>query len=250
MGQKIHPVGLRLGITTGCRERWLVRSSKTRQRWVVQDKAIRDYLHKNFKEAYIKDILLLRQDPNSIDRNDGKPVNVIDVKIISGDPVVIKAEQVENKLEKALAKVCLESRIPGMWPKRPEFRIFIHHLRLKNPDHHAARIADDIIEDIENRIPFRKALKGIVNGLQVKGKKRKPRKAGDPVELKCLQGVRIQLSGRLNGAEIARVEWFKQGRVPLQTLRAKIDYVSKTAKTTQGMLGIKVWTFRGEMKPN
>ena len=285
MGQKIHPRGLRLGITQLNKERWIARANVTRSRWLLQDEAMRLYLKETFdksgmdvkKRAGLIEVYMVRQQAG-IDIDTRDHVNVIDVKIFAADPWQIcdpNDDEALALLGKKLASICDKKRMPGMWLGRPEFRVFPHLYSMKDPNHQAYMIAMVLVHELENRASFRAAFKKALREIQTiqyaerpqkkraqrKGKfkglnKSKEPNANEPNEpqplekkaLTVLKGVKIQLSGRLNGAEIARTEWFKQGRVPLQTLRADIDYVSQTAKTTHGILGVKVWTFRGEKR--
>lgn len=249
MGQKIHPLGLRLGITQKHRSQWIARVNITRWRWLLQDKAIREYLYKEFKEAGIGEIIILRKQQVLNQMYD--PLDLIEVQIWAANANNIcntnNYERVLPKLGEKLGEVCSKKQFPGMWLFKPEFKIYPRVFQIEDAQHQANAIADELIKELEDRTPFRKALKKVINNLHEKppvGKNKNKSKR----KLSILKGVRIQLSGRLNGAEIARIEWSKYGRVPLQTLRADMDYVSKTAKTTHGILGIKVWTFKGEKR--
>nr|QUX32844.1 30S ribosomal protein S3 [Blidingia minima] len=232
MGQKIHPLGLRLGITQEHDSKWITRETFTRWRWLMQDKAIRDFLNTNYKEALLEKIII-RRDQTALDKKSLDPINIVRVWIYAENPQALlkfgKSHSLKVISEK-LRLVCTNTKLIDSWAKTPEYKILPRIYQIDSSAHKASGIARNLIEKLENRTPFRRALKRTISELQTRERK----------------GVRIQLSGRLNGADIARVEWYKQGRVPLQTLRAQIDYVSKAAKTTHGMLGVKVWTFTGE----
>ena len=142
--------------------------------------------------------------------------------------IVGRSKEPLNELKDLLEQVCEKQRAFNNLPKS---QIILNVLKVQNPYASASIIADSLIEQLEQRVPFRAALK----------------KSLERIRVAKLEGVKIQISGRLNGAEIARTEWVRKGRVPLQTLRADIDYSSKSAKTIYGILGIKVWTFKGEV---
>lgn len=417
MGQKIHPVGFRLGFNKQYHSIWFARSNITRWCWLMQDKIIRDYLYKTYPEASIKQIDIHRYQPRRELVTDLFS-DYIQIYISAGNPMIIHKTQTEKEaLINKLQKICEKPQVLTSWIPRPMIQIKYDLIPLNNTIHQAYGIADYIIEALEKRTRFRQALKKTISKLQDDPPKSKPRRSNrkenfdqrpgnqakgmgrfdsdkkkkstfasglkqskqektystqpnqptrnrDPkvtkqqssgamqqkstkkptiasnrskqtkppvlntakkqisakkgqgtknatldqkntinskfpstqqqkkttvpttrIKLKkrtihykritvenlhkrkqrfnyrCvpttsqkrhekkllfLKGVRIQLAGRLNGAEMARVEWYKQGRVPLQTLRANIDYVSKTAQTTHGILGIKVWTYHGE----
>jgi small subunit ribosomal protein S3 len=233
MGQKIHPLGFRLGITQEHRSKWFAKS-KDYPRLVLEDKKLRDYLFQEYPSAGIVDIKIYREQmTQDIETKEFVEVTEITVyaavpgKFIgrsktSGNKITI------NELRENLEKVCNLERLKQ---NLPPIRIVLTLLKVQNPYSSASVIADYLIAQLEERVPFRSALRKSFRRIEKSTK---------------LQGIKIAISGRLNGAEIARSEWVRKGRVPLQTLRADIDYSAKTAKTIYGILGIKVWTFRGE----
>jgi small subunit ribosomal protein S3 len=232
MGQKIHPLGFRLGVTQEHRSKWFA-NSHDYSKFVLEDNQLREMILKKYPTANIVDICISRRQTTQ-DLETKQPVDIIEVSIHTAIPGKIIGRQKENisQLKDVLEKFCQKERLKNhLFGSSPsQIRILLNILKVQNPYSSAAVIADSLIEQLEQRVPFRAALK----------------KALERIRLAKLEGVKIQISGRLNGAEIARSEWVRKGRVPLQTLRADIDYSSKTAKTIYGILGIKVWAFKGE----
>lgn len=226
MGQKVHPLGFRLGVIQEHRSKWFAKSSDY-PRLVLEDKKLRDFLFQTYPSANTVDILIQRhqttqtiQTKESIDR--------VEISIYAAAPgKIIKAPTDIFELKKSLEKLCQKERLKNQLPK---IEITLNVYKVQNPFSSASVIADSLIGQLEKRVAFRRALKTVLN----------------KVRLAKLEGIKIEISGRLNGAEIARSEWVRKGRVPLQTLRADIDYCSKTAETIYGILGIKVWAFKGE----
>lgn len=209
MGQKIHPLGLRIGITQQHRSRWFAKPHLYAA-LIQEDRQIRTYLQQRFKNAGVARIHLIRKS----DR--------LDVEILTARPGTIlgqKGALLKQLREDLAAQIKCASQVA------------VHVIELEEPDLEATLIADLVAEQLEKRTAFRRAIR---DGMQ------RAKRAG-------ARGIKIQVSGRLNGAEIARSEWVRDGRVPLHTLRADIDYVHRTAKTIYGILGIKVWIFRGEV---
>jgi small subunit ribosomal protein S3 len=227
MGQKIHPLGFRLGITQEHRSKWYAKSSDY-PRLVLEDKKLRDTLFKQYPKANIVDIIIQRRQTTQ-DLETKESVDVVEVFIYTAVPgkIIGRSKATITELKESLEKLCQVTRLKQ---DLPQIRIILTILKVQNPYSSASVIADYLIEQLEQRIPFRAALK----------------KALERIRLAKLEGIKIEISGRLNGAEIARSEWVRKGRVPLQTLRADIDYSAKTAKTIYGILGIKVWAFKGE----
>lgn len=227
MGQKIHPLGFRLGITQEHRSKWFA-NSHDYSKLVLEDSQLREILFKKYPTANIVDIFISRKQTTQ-DITNKDLIDVVEIEIHAAVPGKIIGRQKENisQLKDYLETFCQKERLKK---KQPQIQIILNILKVQNPYSSAAVIADYLIEQLEQRIPFRAALK----------------KALERIRLAKLEGVKIQISGRLNGAEIARSEWVRKGRVPLQTLRADIDYSAKTAKTIYGILGIKVWAFKGE----
>ena len=211
MGQKIHPIGFRLGITKEHKSRWY--ADKRRYPELLQeDLAVRKHIEKNLSNAGIADIRIERK------------ADQIDLAIHTARPGVVVGrggsgiEQLRTALQKNLG----ENR-----------QIRINVIEVSRVDADAALIAEYITQQLERRVSFRRVVRQAIQRAQ-------------RAEVK---GIKIQVGGRLNGAEIARTEWVREGRVPLHTLRADIDYSYRTAQTTYGILGVKVWVFKGEIIP-
>ena len=234
MGQKIHPLGLRLGITQKHRSKWFA-TKKNYPRLMLEDRFFRNYLLKTYPKAKIVDIHVLR-DPTLEKKETDEKFEKTTVVIYTPIPrEMVGKKEPKKKLEELRVKlldICTKERKKQ---NAPTLLLNLKLLPVRRPYGEASMIADDLIEQLEKRTSFRKALKKTLFRM----------KRGEVFE-KVLQGTRIQISGRLNGAEIARIEWTRKGRVPLHTLRADVGYVSKTAKTIYGILGIKVWTFTKE----
>lgn len=208
MGQKIHPLGFRLGITQEHRSHWFAKPTQYRQ-LVQEDSYIRSYLKTKLANAGIAGINIQRKaDQVEIELRTARPGVIIGK---NGKGV----ESTIRDLQQTLAT-------------KRKFRIAITYV--PEADFEASLIGEFIAQKLEARAPFRRAMKQAIQ---------RATRAG-------VEGIKIQVSGRLNGAEIARTEWAREGRVPLQTLRANIDYNYCQAKTIYGILGIKVWIFRGE----
>ena len=223
MGQKTHPLGFRLGVTQQHRSKWFA-NQHDYPFLILQDKLLREKILSKYPDANIVDIFINR---NQITQN-LEEMTLISISIHTAVPGKIVGS-VSGTLD-ALS-VELESLCEKHSSKTLKSQILVSVTKVQNPYSSASIISDYLIEQLEQRVPFRAALK----------------KALERIRLAKLEGVKIQISGRLNGAEIARTEWVRKGRVPLQTLRADIDYASKSAKTIYGILGIKVWTFKGEL---
>nr|YP_010196406.1 ribosomal protein S3 [Gracilaria cearensis]UAD83803.1 ribosomal protein S3 [Gracilaria cearensis] len=208
MGQKTHPLGFRIGVTQTHISSWFS-NMKSYAKLAQEDDQIRNSIEKQLNNASITLI--------HIDRK----VDQIQVQIHTARPGIVLGkmgsgiEDIRKNLENTLKQ-------------RAQIRINL--IEITDPDKEAALIAEFIVQQLEKRIAFRRVIRQAIQRSQ---------KAKN-------QGIKIQVSGRLNGAEIARSEWVREGRVPLQTLRANIDYSYKTAHTIYGILGIKVWLFKGE----
>jgi small subunit ribosomal protein S3 len=205
MGQKVHPLGFRLGISQEHKSEWFAKP-KQYAKFVAEDAFIRDIFSTRLQEAGVTDIRIERL-------ADQFQVKVI--LFISHPRILIDANG-KNTLSEILAE--LQTKIQS--------QVRLSVVRASATD--AVAIANGITEQLEKRVAFRRALRQAVQGA---------RRAK-------VRGIKVQISGRLNGAEIARSEWAREGRVPLHTLRAKIDYCSRTAQTTYGILGIKVWVYK------
>jgi len=226
MGQKVNPLGFRLGITRKHRSQWFVKDSQYAQ-LAVEDFFLRKQIVSRFSDAGITEVTIQRK------------LDQIQIEIKTARPGIIvgrdgnRLEELLKNLENQLKKFRRENFYfyKTIFPEGFEKpQIGIHVTKLSNPDIEAAFVADFLVEQIQKRIPFRRAMKQVLQRVQ-RAK---------------VKGIKIQVSGRLNGAEIARSEWIRDGRVPLQTLRANIDYSYQTAKTIYGIIGIKVWIFQGE----
>jgi small subunit ribosomal protein S3 len=206
MGQKTNPVGFRLGVTKNWRSRWFARASAY-PALIKEDALLRKYLKARLGHAAIADI--------TIERKPGKVV----LTIHTGRPgVVIGKKGAEvDKLRDELGQVSGKE-------------VGINVEEIKRPELDAQLVGDSVAHQLTQRVSFRRAMKRAVQSAIRMG----------------AQGIKIKVGGRLGGAEIARVEGYHEGRVPLHTLRADVDYATSTAKTTFGTIGVKVWIFKGE----
>lgn len=206
MGQKVHPIGIRLGITKDWNARWYA-DSKNYADFLVSDVEIRNELNKRLKHASISKL------------NIERVANGIRVTIHTARPGVVigkKGEDIE-KLKQILVKM---TGLP----------VNINIEEIKKPELDAKLVAESIAQQLEKRIQFRRAMKrAVANAMRLGA-----------------EGIKVNISGRLNGADIARAEWYREGRVPLHTFRADIDYATFEADTTFGKIGVKVWIFKGE----
>lgn len=210
MGQKINPYGFRLGITTDYRSKWFADSTKKGERYsdyVSEDVKIRKLMTEGMERAGIARVEIERtRDRVRVDIHTARPGIVIGRR---GQ----EADQIRGKLEKLTGK-----------------QVQLNVLEVKNPEANAQLVAQGIAEQLVSRVSFRRAMKkGIQSALKSGAK-----------------GVRVQVSGRLGGAEMSRTEFYREGRVPLHTLRADIDYGFFEAHTTFGRIGVKVWIYKGE----
>jgi len=211
VGQKTHPLGFRLGITQNHRSSWF-ELKESYPSILEEDYKIRTYLEKTLSSAGISKIEIHRKSDQ------------IELDIHTSRPGVIVGRSGSNieKLKEDLNKNLKTSR-----------QIRINVTELAKADSDASLIAESIAQQLEKRVAFKRAT----------------RQAIQKAQRLNIKGIKVQVSGRLNGAEIARSEWVREGRVPLQTLRADIDYATKRAQTTYGVLGVKVWVFNGELTP-
>ncbi len=207
MGQKIHPTGFRLGITKEHTSRWYANTNQYAD-LLNQDLEVREFLKNKLKQAQVSRI--------QIDR----PANNANITIHTARPGIVIGKKGED-INKLRTEVSALMGVP--------VQISIEEIR--KPELDAALVAESIAQQLERRIMFRRAMKRSVQTAMRLG-------AG---------GIKINIGGRLNGAEIARSEWYREGRVPLHTLRADIDYGTAEAMTTYGIIGIKVWVFKGEV---
>ncbi len=207
MGQKVHPMGIRLGIIRDWSSRWFAKGAEYKRN-VLMDINIRKYLKKKLATAALSTIVIERTGNNVV------------ITLSSARPGVIigkKGEDVEF-LKKQVAKIT-----------HAPVHIAIDEIR--KPELDATLVAESVAQQLERRIMFRRAMKRAVSNAMRQGAK----------------GIKIMVAGRLGGAEIARSEWYREGRVPLHTLRADVDYGTAEAKTTYGIIGVKVWIFKGEI---
>jgi small subunit ribosomal protein S3 len=226
MGQKVNPLGFRLGITQKHRSQWFVKDTQYSQ-FAVEDFFLRKTLFSVFAQAGVTEISIQRK------------LDQIRIEIKTARPGIVighdgsRLDELRKNLEKQLIKFRKKNFYFYQKNFSEEFQtpqIALHVLKLSNPNIEAGFVAEFLVEQIEKRIPFRRAMKQAIQRVQRAN----------------VKGIKIQVSGRLNGAEIARSEWIREGRVPLQTLRANIDYSYRIAKTIYGIIGIKVWVFKGE----
>lgn len=210
MGQKVHPTGIRLGITKDWTSKWYADTGDY-AKFVHADFRVREFLAKRLKDASVSRIHIER------------PAKKAQITIHTARPGIVigkKGEDIE-KLRSEVAAL-LDMGVNDV-------RINISEIR--KPEMDAQLVAEGIAQQLERRVMFRRAMKRAVTNTMRIG----------------AQGVKIRVSGRLNGAEIARSEWYREGRVPLHTLRADIDYGFAEAHTTYGVIGIKCWIFKGEV---
>jgi small subunit ribosomal protein S3 len=214
VGQKTHPLGFRLGITQEHRSTWYANFNQYAN-LLKEDDKIRTYLSKLTKTASISNI--------QINRNGLS--DQIQLNIETGRPGALVGEN-------GLGIETLLKNIKTFLPSNRQLTINI--IEVEKVNLNASLIADLVVKQLEERIAFRRAIREALQSAQEDN----------------VSGIKIQVSGRLNGAEIARSEWIREGRVPLQTLRADIDYSAKEANTIYGVLGIKVWLFKSEILTN
>ncbi len=207
MGQKVHPVGFRLGISAEHSSRWYAERSKYRDN-VEQDFRIREMLRKRLKNASCSRI--------QIERLAGS----VAITIHTARPGIVIGKKGED-IDKLRVELGNMVGLP----------VKVNVEEIRKPELDAYLVAESVAQQLERRIMFRRAMRRAVSNAMRLG-------AG---------GIKIQVSGRLNGAEIARTEWYREGRVPLHTLRADVDYGTAEAETTYGIIGIKVWLFKGEV---
>lgn len=207
MGQKVNPIGLRLGINRNWESRWFPAKARTAE-FIAEDYKIRKFLKKELYYAGVSNIIIERT------------VKKLRVNIVTARPGIIigkKGADIE-KLKATLIKMLGKD-------------VAINIKEEKRPQASGQLAAENVAMQLERRTAFRRAMKKVIQGALKSGAK----------------GIKVSVSGRLGGAEMARTEWYLEGRVPLHTLRAKIDYGFAEAHTTYGIIGIKVWIFKGEV---
>ena len=209
MGQKINPYGFRLGVTTDWKSRWF--SEREYKDYLTEDWKIREYLMTTLGDAAVSRVEVERtRDKLRIDVHTARPGIVIGRKGAKAD-----------ELRAGLAQITGNNRLQ------------LNIVEIKQAELDAALIAQGVADQLVNRIAFRRAMKRAVQNAQKYG----------------ALGIRVQCSGRLGGAEMSRTEWYREGRVPLHTLRADIDYGFREARTSSGRVGVKVWLYKGDIVP-
>ena len=210
MGQKVHPTGFRLGIATDWTSKWYADSANFAD-FLDEDMKIREFLKKKLAQAAVSRIQISR------------PAKSIAVTIHTARPGIIigkKGEDIERLRIEVAALVSVHIN-----------NVKINIEEIRKPELDAQLVAEGIASQLERRVMFRRAMRrSVTNAMRIGA-----------------EGIKINVSGRLNGAEIARNEWYREGRVPLHTLRADVDYGTFEAQTTYGVLGVKVWIYKGEV---
>ena len=207
MGQKVHPIGIRLGIVKKHTSVWYAEGEEYANNLLV-DLQVRDYVKKRLANASVSRVDIER------------PAKTAKVTVYTARPGIVigkKGEDVE--------------KLKGILSEKMGIPVQINIEEIRKPDLDAQLVADSVAQQLERRVMFRRAMKRAVQNAMRQG-------AG---------GIKVQVGGRLGGAEIARSEWYREGRVPLHTLRADIDYATSEATTTYGIIGVKVWVFKGEI---
>ena len=207
MGQKVHPIGIRLGISKDWASKWYA-DSKTFPLYVETDNKIRQFLKKKLKDASVSQIHIER------------PAKKANITIHTARPGIVIGKKGED-IDALRKEVSTMMGVP----------VHIGVEEIRKPELDAYLVAENIAGQLVRRIMFRRAMKRAVTNSMRLG----------------AEGIKVKVSGRLNGAEIARSEWYREGRVPLHTLRADIDYGLAEARTTYGIIGVKVWIFNGEV---
>lgn len=210
MGQKVHPIGIRLGISKDWASKWYANSNAFPSH-ILTDYKIRDFIKNKLKDASVSRVHIER------------PAGKANITIHTARPGIVigkKGEDIE-RLRRHVTQI-LEMSLADV-------RINIAEIR--KPELDAQLVAEGIAQQLERRVMFRRAMKRAVQNAMRQG----------------AEGIKVQVGGRLGGAEIARSEWYREGRVPLHTLRADIDYGTAEAHTTYGIIGVKVWIFKGEI---
>lgn len=207
MGQKVHPTGIRLGIVTDWTSKWYA-DSKNYADYLYTDLSVRDFLKQKLSHASVGRIQIER------------PARNARITIHTARPGIVIGKKGED-IEALRQEVSQRMGVP----------VHINIEEIRKPELDATLVAESVAQQLERRIMFRRAMRRAVTNTMRLG----------------AQGIRINVAGRLNGAEIARSEWYREGRVPLHTLRADIDFGFAEARTTYGIIGVKVWIFKGEV---
>jgi len=207
MGQKVHPTGIRLGVVKDHNSVWYA-DSKTYAQNLINDLEVREYILKKLDAASVSRVKIER------------PAQTARITIFTARLGIVigkKGEDVDGLRKDLSAKM----GVP----------VHINIEEIRKPDMDARLVAQNVAQQLERRVMFRRAMKRVVQNAMRQG----------------AEGIKVQVGGRLGGAEIARTEWYREGRVPLHTLRADIDYATYEAHTTYGVIGVKVWIFKGEV---
>ena len=207
MGQKVHPTGIRLGIVKKHTSVWYAEGEEYANNLLV-DLQVRDYVKKRLANASVSRVDIER------------PAKTAKVTVYTARPGIVigkKGEDVE--------------KLKGVLSEKMGIPVQINIEEIRKPDLDAQLVADSVAQQLERRVMFRRAMKRAVQNAMRQG----------------AEGIKVQVGGRLGGAEIARSEWYREGRVPLHTLRADIDFATSEATTTYGIIGVKVWVFKGEI---
>ena len=207
MGQKVNPIGIRLGIVKDHNSVWYA-DSKSYSTNLITDLEVRDYIEKKLDHASVSRVVIER------------PAQTARITIHTARPGIVIGKKGED-VDKLRADLSKKMGVP----------VHINIEEIRKPDLDAKLVAQNVAQQLERRVMFRRAMKRVVQNAMRQG----------------AEGIKVQVSGRLGGAEIARTEWYREGRVPLHTLRADIDYATYEAATTYGILGVKVWIFKGEV---
>jgi small subunit ribosomal protein S3 len=207
MGQKVHPTGIRLGIVKDWTSKWYA-DTKNYSDYLLTDLRVRDYLKKKLSQASVSRIQIER------------PARNARITIQTARPGMVIGKKGED-IEQLRKEVSAMMKVP----------VHINIEEIRKPELDAQLVAESIAQQIERRIMYRRAMKRAVTNTMRLG----------------AQGIKVNVAGRLNGAEIARTEWYREGRVPLHTFRADIDYGFAEAHTPSGAIGVKVWVFKGEV---
>lgn len=207
MGQKVHPTGIRLGIVKDWTSRWYA-NSQNYPVFLLQDLKVREYIQEKLAHASVSRIQINR------------PANNAHITVHTARPGIVIGKKGED-IDRLRQEVSAMMGVP----------VQLNVEEIRKPELDAKLVAESIAQQLEKRIMYRRAMKRAVTNTMRLG----------------AEGIKINVAGRLNGAEIARGEWYREGRVPLHTLRADIDYGTAEANTTYGIIGIKVWIFKGEV---
>jgi len=217
MGHKVHPFSFRLGVISDWKSRWC--NSKNYKKYLEQDIGLRRFLEKKLAKAAVEDVIIERS------------ANLITVNIFSGRPGVIigrggtGADELREKIKDKINRGGSDDNL--------EVKVNIQEV--KYPEANAKLVGQSIAEQIEKRTPFRRTLKKAIERV---------------MQNKEVKGVKVSIAGRLDGAEMSRREWLSEGKIPLQTLRSNVDFSQVNAYTTYGVIGIKVWVYKGEVFEN